>query len=137
MIALRKSLTTHTVLFLFFFYFFFFANYYFYKKVGSMKWKWERFNWWYHGRWIIITWEIYGSSAQWANYIMNDIKFGNSNYQTMYQPLSRHMHERFVTYQKGENEGSFWVICDLQWILNEKNAELNNINICGTTIVQT
>ena len=67
---------------------------------------------------------------------MNDIKFGNSNYQTMYQPLSRHMHERFVTYQKGENEGSFWVICDLQWILNEKNAELNNINICGTTIVQ-
>ena len=102
-----------------------------------MKWKWERFNWWYHGRWIIITWEIYGSSAQWANYIMNDIKFGNSNYQTMYQPLSRHMHERFVTYQKGENEGSFWVICDLQWILNEKNAELNNINICGTTIVQT
>ena len=37
------------------------------------------------------------------------------------------MHEKFVTYQKDENKGSFWVICDLQRILNEKKLTWTTI----------
>ena len=41
-------------------------------------------------------------------------------HQPMYQPLSHHMHEKFVNNQKGDNVGRVWVICDLLWIINEK-----------------
>ena len=48
----------------------------------------------------------------------------------MHQPLSRHMHEEFVTYQKGEkrrkqNFERYVTYSGIKW----KNVELNNIDI--------